>query len=116
MAEVTQRREREQSSGAQLAKKFLLVHVVLEGFAAIDENYRDFIGIDTPDFGVRIYVNFTPGKATTPLELDEALLDDFAEMTSLAGVNDNFPRLRHSESVAVSVQGFQGTEGRRIFS
>jgi hypothetical protein len=29
------------------------------------------------------------------VQLVEALLDDFAEMTSLARINDDFPRLRH---------------------
>jgi hypothetical protein len=31
------------------------------------------------------------------VQLVEALLDDFAEMTSLAGINDDFTRLRHSK-------------------
>jgi len=80
--------------------------VVLESFATVDQDYRDLISIDTPDFGVRIDVDFTPGKAAPLLELDEALLDDLAEMTSLAGINDNFPRLRHSKECSSFGAGF----------
>jgi len=36
------------------------------------------------------------------LEFDQALLDDFAEMTSLAGIDDNLARLHMSGSVAGS--------------
>jgi hypothetical protein len=48
------------------------------------------------------------------VQLDEALLDDLAEMTSLAGINDDFARLRHLMSLPVSVGAFQDTDGRRI--
>ena len=101
-------------SGAEFAEEFFFVHAVLEGFAAVDEDYGDFVGIEAADFGVGVYVNFTPVKAAALLEFDEALLDDFAEMTSLAGINHDFARLRHSRSLPVPVGGFQDTEGRRI--
>ena len=84
------------TSGAQFAQEFLLIHAVFKCFAAIDEDYGDFVSIKPPDFGVGVYVNFTPGKAASLLELDDALLDDLAEMTSLAGINDDFPRRRHA--------------------
>jgi hypothetical protein len=88
--------------------------VVLEGFAAVDEDYGDLVVIEASDFGVGVYVDFAPGEAATPVELDDALFDDLAEMTSLAGINDDFPRLRHARECISWVEGFQDTEGRRI--
>jgi hypothetical protein len=41
------------------------------------------------------------------VEFDDALFDDFAEMASLAGINDDFPSRRHAGSVAVLVQSLQ---------
>ncbi len=86
----------ERSSSAQLAQEFLLIHAVLEGFAAVDEDYGDLIGIEASDFGVGVDVDFSPGEAATLVQLDDALFDDFAEMTSLAGINEDFPRRRHA--------------------
>jgi hypothetical protein len=83
-------------SCGQFAEKFLLVHAVLEGFAAVDEDHGDFIVIEPADLGVGIHVDFVPGEAASFVEFDEALLDDFAEMTSLPGIDNNLPRLRHA--------------------
>jgi hypothetical protein len=74
----------------------MLVHAVLKGFASVDEDHGDFVVVEASDFGVGIYVDFTPGEAAPLVEFDDALFDDFAEMTSLAGINDDFPRLRHA--------------------
>jgi hypothetical protein len=40
------------------------------------------------------------------VELDDALFDDFAEMTSLAGINDDFARLLHSKESSSLSAGF----------
>jgi len=101
-------------SSAQFAQELLLVHVILKLFAAVDEDYGDLVGIAATDFGVGVNVDFPPGEAAMLVQLVEALLDDFAEMTSLAGINHDFARLRHSRSLPVPVGGFQDTEGRRI--
>src|ERR1700746_2337302 len=77
-------------SSAQFAQEFLLIHAVLKGFAAVDEDYWHFVIVEAPDFGVGVHVDFSPGEAATLVELDDALLDDFAEMTSLAGINEDF--------------------------
>jgi hypothetical protein len=74
----------------------LFFHAVLEGFAAVDEHDRDFVGIEAADFWIGIDVDLTPGEAAAFLEFDEALFDDFAEMASLAGINDDFARFRHA--------------------
>jgi hypothetical protein len=93
--------------------------VVLKGFVAVDEDYGNLVVIEAPDFGVGVYVDFTPGKAATLVELDDALFDDFAEMTSLAGINDDFARLRHSKECSSLSAEFPRHEralkdGRRI--
>jgi hypothetical protein len=53
------------------------------------------------------------------VQLDDALFDDFAEMTSPAGINDDFARLRHSKECSSLSAGFPRHEraskdGRRI--
>src|ERR1700676_4156153 len=99
-------RTAERSSSAQFAQKFLFVHAVLKSFAAVDEDYGDLVGIEAPDFGVGVDVDFPPGEAATLVQLDEALLDDFAEMTSLARINEDFPRRRHARECSSLGAGF----------
>lgn len=70
--------------------------MVPKSLAAVDEDYGDLVAIEASNFGVGIYVDFTPDEAAMPVELDDALFDDFAEMTSLARINDDFARRRHS--------------------
>src|SRR6202163_2961659 len=94
------------SSSAQFAQEFLFIHAVLKSFAAVDEDYGDLVGIEAPDFGVGVHVDFTPGEAATLVQLDDALLDDFAEMTSLAGINEDFPRRRHARECSSFGAGF----------
>jgi hypothetical protein len=107
-------RTAEQSSSAQFTQEFLFIHAVLKRFAAVDENYGDLVGIEASAFGVGVDVDLSPGEAATFVQLDDALFDDFAEMTSLAGIDDNFPRLRHARQFISLGEGFQYTEGRRI--
>ena len=94
------------SSSAQFAQEFLFIHVVLKRFAAVDEDYRDLVGIEAPDFGVGVYVDFPPGEAATLVQLDDTLRDNFAEMTSLAGINEDFPRRRHARECSSFGAGF----------
>jgi hypothetical protein len=97
-------------SRAELAEEFLFVHAVLEGFATIDEDDGDFVIVEAAYFCAGIYVNFAPVKAPALLKFDEALLDDFAEMTSLAGIDDDFPSLIHRRECSSSELTYQGTE------
>ena len=96
MAEVGRASRPSPHSSAQFAQEFLLVHAVLESLAAVNENYGDFVVVQATDFSVGVDIDFTPGEAAAAVEFDEALLDDFAEMTSLAGIYDDFPGLRHA--------------------
>ena len=83
----------------EFAEEFLLVHAVLEGFAAVNEDYRNFVGVEAADFGIGVHVDFPPGEAAPLMQLDEALLHDLAEMASLPGIDDNFTGLRHRKKV-----------------
>jgi hypothetical protein len=80
--------------------------VVLESFAAVDEDYRNLVVIEAPGLGIGVYVDFAPGEAATLLELDDTLFDDFAEMTSLAGINDDLARLHHARQCSSLSAGF----------
>jgi hypothetical protein len=84
------------SSSAQFAEKFLLVHPVLKSLSSVDENHGNFIVIQASDFGIGVHVDFTPAKTAPLVQFDDALLDDFAEMASLAGINHDFAKLRHA--------------------
>lgn len=100
---------RRSRSGGQFAEEFLLVHAVLKGLAAIDEDYGHFIVIEASHFGVGVDVDFTPGETASLVELDDALFDNLAEMTSLAGVNNDFPGLHHARKFIRLVTAFQYT-------
>ena len=89
-------------SAGQPAEEFLFVHAVLECLIAIDKDDRDLIVILTSEFGIAVNVNFAPMEAASLMKFDEALLDDFAEMTTLARIDDNLARLHMSGSVAGS--------------
>jgi hypothetical protein len=74
----------------------LLIHAVLERFSSVNEDYGDLVIVEAADFSIGVYVDFAPGEAATLLELEEALLDDFAEMTSFTGINQDLPGLCHA--------------------
>jgi hypothetical protein len=46
----------------QLPEEFLLVHVILEGLAAVDENHRNFIVELAAEFEVGVDVDFLPDE------------------------------------------------------
>ena len=62
----------------------MLIHAVLEGFAAIDEDHRHFIGVLAAEVLVRVYVNFLPLEAGVTLQFRQTFLDDFTQMASFA--------------------------------
>ena len=85
----------------ELAKKFLLVHVILEGFPAVDKNDRDLIVEFAAKFGVPIDIDFAPSEPSASREFGKALLHDLAEVTSLARIDDNLSRLLHAWIVSL---------------
>ena len=90
----------------EFAEEFPLVHAVLEGFAAVDEDDGDLIVKLAADFVIGINVDFTQGEAAMAGKLDQAFLDDFAEMASLAGVNHDLAGVWHGTDFSVSAVQF----------
>lgn len=69
--------------------------MILEGLAAVDEHYGNFI-IELPaKFEIGVDVNFAPGKTSSARKLNQALLHHFAEMASFAGVDNDVARICH---------------------
>ena len=87
------------ASAHKLAEEFLLVHVVLEGLASVDEDHRDFVVELATKFRVHIDVDFLPRKAAAAREFGQALFHHFAKMTSLAGIDHNVARLWHAGEI-----------------
>jgi len=92
-------RKREKALAGQLAKELLFIHVILEGFAAIYENHRDFVAELAPEFGVGVNVNLAPGKAPAAGELGEAFFDHFTKVATLAGVDHYARRFWHAGKI-----------------
>ena len=88
------------SLAGELPQKLLFVHAVLERFATVDEDDGDLVVVLAAEVGIGVNIHIAPLKAAALVKFDEALLDDFAEMTPLAGINDDFPVLHNSGSVA----------------
>jgi hypothetical protein len=83
----------------QLAEEFLFVHAVLKRFVAVDEDDGNLVVVEAAEFGVGVDVHLAPAEAAALVEFDEAFLDDFAEMTPLAGIHDDLAGLRHGGGV-----------------
>jgi hypothetical protein len=71
----------------QLAQKLTFVHAVFEGFVAIDEDDRNFVGELTAQLVIRIDINFMPGEPAPPMQFGQGLFDDLAKMTTLSRIN-----------------------------
>jgi hypothetical protein len=79
-------------SVGEFAEKFLLVHVVLEGFPAINENYRDLVVVLAAESGVSVDIDLLPGEAAAARELVEALFDHLTQMAPFARVDHDAAR------------------------
>jgi hypothetical protein len=51
---------------SQLLQEFLLVHAVLEGFMAVNEDDGDFVVELAAEFGVSVNVDVLPGESSSP--------------------------------------------------
>jgi len=69
--------------------------VVLEGLAAVDEDYGDFVGESAAELFVAVDVDVLPGEAAAAVQLGQALFDDFAEVAALAGVDNDLAKFGH---------------------
>jgi hypothetical protein len=81
---------------SQLPEEFLLVHVILEGLAAVDKNDRNFVVELAAELEVGIDVNFLPDKPSTAGEFGETFLHHFAKVASLAGIDDDVSSIWHA--------------------
>ena len=91
----------------QLAQELVLVHAVFEGFAAVDEDYWDFVGELAAELLVGVNVNFVPNKACASLKFSQAFFDDFTQVAALARVHDDLAGSRHlGWIVSFDLEGF----------
>jgi hypothetical protein len=80
----------------QLPEKLLLVHVILEGLAAVDEDHGNFIVELAAEFEVGVDVDFLPDEPSTAGEFGETFLHHFAKVASLAGIDDDVTSIWHA--------------------
>jgi hypothetical protein len=83
----------------QFSQKFLLVHAVLESFAAVDEDDRNLVVELAAKIGVRINIDLLPGESSTSRELEQTLFDDFTQMAAFAGIDYDAARLWHAGEI-----------------
>jgi hypothetical protein len=82
-------------STGELAEEVGFVHAVLEGFVAVDEDDRNFVGELAAELFVAVDVDVLPGKAAAAVEFGQSFFDDFAEVATFAGVNHDLAECRH---------------------
>jgi hypothetical protein len=75
--------------GSEFAEELAFVHAVFEGFAAVNEYNRDFVGKLPAKLFVGVNINFPPVKQAAALQLDQAFFNDLAKMATLAGVDED---------------------------
>jgi len=80
----------------QLPEELLLIHVILECFAAVDEDNRNFVVKLSTEFDIGIHINFAPRESSPARKLGEAFLHHFAKVAPLSGVHDHATRLLHA--------------------
>src|ERR1700683_1753703 len=101
-------------SAGEFAEEVGFVHAVLEGFAAVDEDYGDFIGELAAELFVAVDVDILPGETATAVQFGESLFDDLAEVASLAGVDHDLSGLGHWGEFSKGGRGFPvGSAARR---
>ena len=74
-------------STRQRTQELTPVHSVLERLATVDENYGHLVVVLLPQLRVKINVHFAPFEVGIALGLRQRLLDEVAEMTSLARID-----------------------------
>lgn len=74
-------------SSRQRIEKLTAVHAVLECLASVDENYGYLVVVLLPHLGVEVDIHLAPLEVSLAQYLRQRLLDDVAEMTSLARID-----------------------------
>ena len=78
----------------------MFVHAVFECFAAIDEDYGDFVGELAAELVVGVYVDFLPVETAPAMELGQGFFDDLAEVAAFASVEHDLAGIGHAASLA----------------
>ena len=84
--------------------------MVLESFAAIDEDDWDLVGELAAELIIAVDVDLLPGESAAAMQFGECLFDDLAEVTSFARVNNDVAEAGHAVSVAIRVSLFQWSD------
>ena len=84
-------------STPQLAEELPLVHAVLKGLAAVDEDHGDFVIELAADFAIGVHIDFSPSESAPARKFGQALFHHFTQVASLAGVNHDVAGLKHAE-------------------
>src|SRR5215472_7676738 len=71
------------NSAGQFLQELLLIQPVLECFAAVDEDDRDFVGELAAQLVIGLHVHFAPAEAAPALQFGELFFYDFAKMAPL---------------------------------
>jgi hypothetical protein len=99
------------ASAGEFAEEVGFVHAVLEGFAAVDEDDGDFVGEFSAELFVAVDVDVLPGEAAAAMQFGQGFFDDLAEVTSLAGVDDDLAEFGHCGEFSKGGWGFpEGVE------
>jgi hypothetical protein len=98
MCQVIHGRVRSKTGGlaGEFPEEFLFVHRILERFAAVDEDNRNFVVKLSAEFDIGIHVNFAPRESSPARKLGEAFLHHFAKVAAFSGVHDDATRLLHA--------------------
>jgi len=73
----------------QYPQKITRRHVVFEGFASIDKDDWHFVVVLLPQFRIGVNVHLAPPVLGLVPECAQRLLDNIAEMTSLARIDNH---------------------------
>jgi len=82
-------------SAGEFAEEVGLVHAVLKGFAAVDEDYGDLVVELPAELFVGVHIDVLPSEAAAAMEFGEGLFDDLAEMAAFAGVDHDLAEFGH---------------------
>ena len=83
-------------SATEFAEEIGFFHAVFEGLAAVDEDYRDFVGELAAELFVAVDIDVLPSESAAAMQFGQALFDDFAEVAALARVHDDLAQFGHS--------------------
>jgi hypothetical protein len=71
------------------AEEVALVHAVLEGFAAVDEDHGNLVVEAAAQVFCRVNIDLAPLKAAPALQFGKRFLNHLAQVAALAGVKNH---------------------------